>query len=117
MTVKNTEYKNTNTKYKTAHTAVTSKALLDDHYTGILSTQQFLHSLSAVIAESDEEITVITRHRGKRLIQTTDPIVIADITTSDAEIVAKEYDTNGFVCKLRALVTDNEMRYLTEVER
>lgn len=91
--------------------------LLDDHYTGKLSTQQFLHSLSAVIAQTDEEITVITRHRGKRLIQTTDPVMIADIVTSDAEVVAKEFDSNGFVCKLRALVTDREAQYLTEVGR
>ncbi|MTW85091.1 hypothetical protein F3157_05390 [Virgibacillus dakarensis] len=86
-----------------------SQKLLDAHYSGKMSIRQFLHALNRLITVRTEEPTIIDDlGDGQRLIQTTDAKLIPKIIDSDAKIIAKSYDDNGFINKVRAIVSEGE---------
>ncbi|WP_042224137.1 hypothetical protein [Oceanobacillus manasiensis] len=88
-----------------------AQALLNRHYNGELSTNQFLHQLNRLITVRKDEPTVVTEVSDSLyLLQTTDAHIIPALLNSDGEIIAKSYDVNGFVDKVRAVVDEVTVR-------
>ncbi|MFC7062753.1 hypothetical protein [Halobacillus seohaensis] len=87
-----------------------AKQFLDEHYDGRLSTLEFLHRLNRLVTVRKEEPTVTYEiDDGKWIIQTMSPKVIPNVLNSDAEINAREYDDNGFMREVRAIVSTREL--------
>lgn len=93
-----------------------SRKLLNDLLIGRINTWQFLYGLNRLLTVEPCEPTIVSQlDSGLYLVQTDDHKVIAKLLCSDVEINAKERGANGFVRKIRVIVTEDELSGLHEL--
>jgi hypothetical protein len=87
-----------------------SRILLDRHQSGEINFRQFTHLLHRVIfrGKPRKEAFSTEVKRGMSMIQTDDPVLIANVINSDLIIVAKDVE-DGFITKVRAIGTGEEV--------
>jgi CHASE3 domain sensor protein len=92
-----------------------ARLLLDRYQHGNLNFRQFTHLLASVMRgdKQRKESFSTDIKQNLAMIQSSNPVVIADIVnSSDLEIIAKDVDKYGFIVKVRAIGSPEEVELI-----